>query len=116
MNPPKRPAMGDFLSGRGSWSPPSFNCKQRAPSTCTNDAKRESFFCLVLMISREKGWLLQKVPAACLIFSSSPPLNYKHPAGEQRRPSVNLGRGQLLWKCLIFNYCNARRVPEGGRA
>lgn len=56
-----------------------------------NDAKRESFFCLVLMISRAKGWLLQKVPAACLIFSSSPPLNYKHAAkdrAEQRRASV----------------------------
>lgn len=56
-----------------------------------NDAKRESFFCFVLMISREKGWLLQKVPVACLIFSSSPLLNYKHPAedmAEQRRPSI----------------------------
>lgn len=45
--------------------------------TCMKEVKRWSFFCRDLMSSRAKGWLLQKVPTACLIFSSSPPLNYK---------------------------------------
>lgn len=61
---------------------------KRALSTWMKEAKRESFFCLVLMISRAKGWLLQKVPTACLIFSSSPPPNCDHATRdrtEQRR-------------------------------
>lgn len=37
---------------------------------------RWSFFCRLLMSSRAKGWLLQKVPTACFIFSSSSLLNW----------------------------------------
>lgn len=40
--------------------------------TCIKEVKRWSFFCLLLMSSSAKGWLLQKVPTACLIFSSGP--------------------------------------------
>lgn len=84
-----------------------------------NEVKRESFFCLVLMISRAKGWLLQKVPAACLIFSSSTPLNCNQTNPQQDRAKmvishlVNLGQEQLLWKCLLFNHYKDQQVPEG---
>lgn len=36
-----------------------------------------SFFFLLLMSSSADGWLLQKVPTALFIFSSSSPLNWK---------------------------------------
>ena len=62
-----------------------------APPTSMKEENRASFFCRVLMSSRAKGWLLQKVPTARLIFSSSPPLNYKtnpntHRGESPRRP------------------------------
>lgn len=47
-----------------------------AALTCMNKWNLWSFFFLVLMSSRADGWLLQKVPTACLIFSSSSPLNW----------------------------------------
>lgn len=43
--------------------------------TCTKVWNRESFFWRDLIISRAKGWLLQKVAAACFNFSSPGPLN-----------------------------------------
>lgn len=43
--------------------------------TCTKVWNRESFFWRDLIISRAKGWLLQKVAAACFNFSSPSPLN-----------------------------------------
>ena len=95
-------------------------------STWMNEVNLESFFCLVLMISRAKGWLLQNVPTACLIFSS-PPLNCNHhtqDGTESRRTEQRhqtLGRSRsggvwLPWKCLVFNHYNERYLPEGGQA
>lgn len=47
--------------------------------TCMNKENLWSFFCLLLMSSSADGWLLQKVPTALFIFSSSSPLNWnKH--------------------------------------
>lgn len=43
--------------------------------TCTKVWNRESFFWRDLIISRAKGWLLQKVAAACFNLSSPGPLN-----------------------------------------
>lgn len=43
--------------------------------TCTKVWNLESFFWRDLIISRAKGWLLQKVAAACFNFSSPGPLN-----------------------------------------
>lgn len=71
--------------------------------TWMNEVNLESFFCLVLMISRAKGWLLQNVPTACLIFSS-PPLNCNRPnAKQERKDSVDslACKQEILYKQLI---------------
>lgn len=108
--------------------------------TCMKEVKRWSFFCRDLMSSRAKGWLLQKVPTACLIFSSSPPLNYKTASQRicgwvveslitQRRPTtmatgykqnmMSYPRQQLIsyvvddWRLVLLAYrCHLIRYPH----
>lgn len=53
--------------------------------TCMNKVNLWSFFCLLLMSSSADGWLLQKVPTALFIFSSSSSLNWNQHTKTQRQ-------------------------------
>lgn len=57
--------------------------------TCTKVWNRESFFWRDLIISRAKGWLLQKVAAACFNFSSPGPLNCAKNANNTTENEIN---------------------------
>lgn len=76
--------------------------------TCMNKVNLWSFFCLLLMSSSADGWLLQKVPTALFIFSSSSPLNWN-----QQTNTQHLHQRYLLYfyvfypeqhKCMDFLY------------
>lgn len=92
---------------------------KRDLSTWMKEVNLESFFCLVLMISRANGWLLQKVPTACLIFSSSSPLNCNHPSARQDRAetlishSVDVGRGSCYGNVLYLTITMSHGSQKG---
>lgn len=66
-----------------------------AKLTCTKVWKRESFFCRDLITSKAKGWLLQKVAAACFRFSSPGPLNCAKKPTESSLDTNKPG----MWDC-----------------